>query len=131
MAKQKKTTGKIAQTEEKVEDTSDDLDIKIYRVPAGQRRAGYFTFTINGKESAYYSTNKDGLTRTIKAIMFGRPEGQVTLKAVRAGAKPQETQATGKKDPNPWSLLQTVDERVKGFLNRGRLKDGELQPRED
>jgi hypothetical protein len=109
------------------------LDLKVYRCPAGHRRAGMYSFSVGGQESHYYSSNEHGVRRTITYLLSGRPSSTVTLKAVKGRGKGKiGTEAIGKEeDPNAWADLPTMEERSQVFFNRGRLKGGELQPRKE
>lgn len=86
------------------------LEIKTF-----QRPDSWWTFTVNGQESGYRSSNESGLLRTVKALMFGAPPGAIklgpTVGAAGGGV------ATG----DEWAHLPTQAERVKAFMSRGKF----------
>ena len=119
-------TKKTEKSEADVKDL-EGFDLKIYKVPEGQKRAGFMTFSVNGRESAYYSTNSAGLQRTINMLLNGRSPGTITLRAVKAGAKvnmgegKEGTRKAELQDPNSWADLPTLEERMEAFFSRGKL----------
>lgn len=94
--------------------------INVYEVPPGQKRAGKFTFTVDGRESLFYSSNSEGAWAKVKALLDGIPAGTVRLKAMRAGAKPMRTEA-GAAEPSDYLQLPTAEQRIAAFMSRGKL----------
>lgn len=98
-----------------------DFNLEIYQRDSDKM----WSFRVNGEESLYRSSSKDGLNRTIKALMFGVPTGNIILKPVKGQAKAKmaggETQEVELTTDNSWSSLPTQDERLKAFLSRGKL----------
>ncbi len=46
--------------------------VEIYQVPADQKRAGLWTFTVDGQESKYYSPNEHGIKRVVQRLENGQ-----------------------------------------------------------
>jgi hypothetical protein len=100
------------------------FDVSVFRVPAGQKRAGMWTFTVNGQETLFYSSNAEGCWSKFRALLEGRKPGAITLQPLTARARSTD----GKGDdppvpPVPPSVfeLPTAGERIAAFLSRGKL----------
>ena len=97
------------------------MQIETYQVPDGQKRAGMFTFRIDGQESLFYSTQEVAITAKITALMEGPPKGAVRLKALSATAKPMLTEGGEPIEAFDPMSLPTAAERIAAFMSRGKL----------
>lgn len=100
--------------------------IDVYKVPEGQKRAGFYTFRIDGKESLLYCSTEQGIWQKINLLLHGSPGGSVTLPTVNYSA------ATMNEKPKQLSLdqifsLPTKEERLEAFFGRGKLGEHDNQ----
>jgi hypothetical protein len=100
-------------------------NIEVYKVPKGQKHAGFFSFRINGEETHLYASEESAITRRVSTLLNGPPPGQVQLRAIR-GKAPKVNGQKGVAAPeggvDPYSL-PTAEERIKAFMSRGRIME--------
>lgn len=118
MAKDKE---KESITDKKKAVQAEGFQLNIMRCPEGHKRAGMWTFTVNGQESLYYSQTPDGLQGKITRILEGRPKSAVQLKAVKGKGKKSGEVDLVEDDSPSWDALPTMEERLKAFMTRGKL----------
>lgn len=93
-----------------------------YKLETYQRADGWWSFRINGQESHYRSSNEEGLQRTINLLLTGKGPRRINVSAVRAASKTlvNASESPGG-EPEDWTSLPTVNERVTAFMRRGKL----------
>lgn len=97
------------------------FQIEVYQCPEGSKRAGMYTFKINGQDSLFYSTTEAGLNARIEMLFKGKPKGLIELKAVPLNAKPQDSNQIPRIEEKHWSEYETAKERIAAFMQRGKL----------
>ena len=125
MAKKKKHPRSITG---KKEHNDGGFDFSIRQCKKGERRAGMWTLIINGQETLFYSSNKEGIARLVSRLMKGPTPGTVTLNVMRgSGKKPEDKGKASQEQENPqqpeWISLPTREARVNAFLTRGKLAE--------
>lgn len=98
--------------------------VEVYKVPEGQKRAGFYTFRLDGKESHLYCSTEEGIWQKVNFLLNGLPSGHVVLPALGSSVAPMN------ENPKKLSLhqifsLPTKEERMEAFFNRGKLGEEE------
>lgn len=97
-----------------------NFSFEVYQVPEGQKRAGWWTFKIGGKDSLYYSSTQEAALRHLTAVLNGPAPGAVRLQPLHVDASRLQGQASGEHDPNVREP-KTMPERIDAFMTRGKL----------
>lgn len=99
------------------------MDLKVYRVPEDERRAGWWTLSIDGHPSLFYSSNEAGINARVVALLEGIKPGAVTLPVARlaAGIQGGDVKFDSGPEFEHWAQLPTVAERIAAFMSRGKL----------
>ena len=106
----------------------DGFNVEVYKCGPKDRKPGMWTFRLNGKDTHWYCTHEEGLQKVINRLVSGVPAGSVIVPPVKGRGKPMNAAEAEISGMDSWDKLPTRAERVEAFLNRGRLKDGVLQP---
>jgi len=93
------------------------MDLKIYEVPEGEKRAGMWTFSIDGRESLWYSTREDSVKRKVTRLLKASV-GKVRLAPMIANASAISPAALKKEQ-----LKRIEESTLEGFMRRGKLAE--------
>lgn len=89
------------------------MKIDVYQVPKGEHRAGYWTFTVDGKPSLFYSTIEQGIWDKIAELKGQKKPGAVALVPLKGTGKKQGDKDIVVETPQPITMDQ--------FMQRGKL----------
>lgn len=95
-------------------------EIRVYQVPEGERRAGLFTFTVDGQPSLWYSTSETSVYKKIASLKGVHQPAAVRLPALGAKAAALGDQAGGPPAP-------PAPETMEQFMRRGKLAKKEAE----
>lgn len=99
------------------------MNFEVVQVPEGGRRAGMFTVLVDGAETLWYSSTEEGAYARLGEL-FGedRRRGVRLRVAKAAGRRPEDAEANAGADPEgEGQRAVTREERIRAFLNRGKL----------
>lgn len=93
------------------------MNIDIYQVEEGQKYAGYFTFSVNGQESLWYSTRKESVVRKVTRLLKGQSKG-IQLASMSASSNLTAEQHRAELE------RRQKESTLEGFMTRGKLAQG-------
>lgn len=91
-----------------------DYEVRVFRQKEGQKRAGMWTFSVDGKPSLFYSSSDLGVWRKIRYLTNPRSRrGGVKISSLVASGSTLVPEGTGQRKPEPKNLEE--------FMKRGKL----------